>query len=331
MTATVEPLVSLDVDLRGMSSFMLDVDRLLASELVALGTPEECWAATLLWCRAWKQVPAASLPDDDRVLAAFSGAGKRWPKIKAMALRGFVKCSDGRLYHHVLAAEANAAWKRRQAYSEKRDRDAERLRVWRADQPRRNGGETDGETHDETNIDTLVEAGFETRFVSERDSDVTGQKKVREKTSLRSVQNRGTRLQRDWQPSPEDLGYARSQGMPDEVIGRETEDFRDYWVSRPGAAGVKLDWPAMWRTWIRRSCDKRGFRPMSGNGHANGTASKLPEGDRQWGIGMDLCRKRRQWPSEWGARPNELGCVVPVHLVAPEDGVGWSEWTAEHA
>lgn len=153
------PLVSAEVDLRGMSSFMLDVDRLLASELVALGTPEECWAATMLWCRAWKQVPAASLPDDDRVLAAFSGAGKRWPKVRDMALRGFVKCDDGRLYHHVLAGEANAAWKRRQAYSEKRERDAERLRSWRATKQEGNAGETRDETHSET------------RFVAERDRD----------------------------------------------------------------------------------------------------------------------------------------------------------------
>ncbi|MCW6512625.1 hypothetical protein [Lichenifustis flavocetrariae] len=77
MSDLPDPLVSPDVDLRGFSGFMLDVDRLLTSELVALGTPEECWAALMLWCRAWKQSPPASLPDDDRVLAAFSGAGKR--------------------------------------------------------------------------------------------------------------------------------------------------------------------------------------------------------------------------------------------------------------
>jgi uncharacterized protein YdaU (DUF1376 family) len=29
------------------------------------------------------------------------------------------------------------------------------------------------------------------------------------------------------------------------------EGFRDYWVSVPGVKGVKLDWSATWRNWIR--------------------------------------------------------------------------------
>lgn len=114
-----EPLVAADVDLSGFSGFMLDVDRMLSSELVALCTPEEGWAAIQLWMRAWKQTPPASLPDDERVLAAFSGAGARWKKVREMALRGFVKCSDGRLYHKVLAAEANEAWSRRLKFKER--------------------------------------------------------------------------------------------------------------------------------------------------------------------------------------------------------------------
>jgi hypothetical protein len=29
------------------------------------------------------------------------------------------------------------------------------------------------------------------------------------------------------------------------------EGFKDYWVSVPGSRGVKLDWFATWRNWIR--------------------------------------------------------------------------------
>ncbi len=156
------PFVPAEVDLRGMSGFMLDVDRLLASELVALGTPEECWAAVMLWCRAWKQKPAASLPDDDRVLAAFSGAGKRWAKVRTMALRGFIKCSDGRLYHLVLAAEVMKAWKKRQAYQA----DQKRLKRWRATQ--RNDSETTLEMEAETDFKT------DKRTISEPEETETG-------------------------------------------------------------------------------------------------------------------------------------------------------------
>lgn len=107
---SVEPLLPPETDCRDIDGFLLNVEKLMASELWALATAEELRAALALWCRAWKQVPAASLPDDDRVLAAFSGAGARWPKLREMALRSFIKCNDGRLYHPVLAAEAVKAY-----------------------------------------------------------------------------------------------------------------------------------------------------------------------------------------------------------------------------
>ena len=126
------PLVPVEVDLRGLPGFMLDVNRLLASELVALGTDAECWAALMLWCRAWHQVPAASMPGDDRVLAAFAGVSlAKWRRIRDMAMRGFVLCSDGRYYHQVLSQEALQAWAKRVAYRERRARDTERMQRWR--------------------------------------------------------------------------------------------------------------------------------------------------------------------------------------------------------
>lgn len=120
MTDLPEPLVAPDVDISKLDGFMLDTVRLLGSELVALSTGDEFKAAVLLWCRAWKQKPAASLPDDDRILASFAAVTPaKWRKIKAIALRGFVKCSDGRLYHNVLSEDVmrahRASEQRRQA------------------------------------------------------------------------------------------------------------------------------------------------------------------------------------------------------------------------
>lgn len=104
------PLVPIDVDLRDFGYMPLDVLRLRDSDLAALATGEEFKAAVLLWCVAWHQVPAASLPNDDRLLARYSGAGSAWRKVKAEALRGFVECSDGRLYHATIAEKALEAW-----------------------------------------------------------------------------------------------------------------------------------------------------------------------------------------------------------------------------
>lgn len=126
------PLVPAEVDLTQFDGFMLNTERLLGSELLALATGEEFRAAVVLWCRAWKQVPAASLPDDDRILARFANVNfTAWRKIKTMALRGFIKCSDGRLYHKVLANDALRAWARHQGHLVEREKDRLRKQEWR--------------------------------------------------------------------------------------------------------------------------------------------------------------------------------------------------------
>lgn len=109
-----EPPVPPDLNVSMLDGFMLSVKRLLASELWALSTGDEFKAAMGLWCRAWQQTPGGSLPDDERVLASFSGAGRGWGRVKNMAMRGFVKCSDGRFYHTVLCGDAMRATKAHQ-------------------------------------------------------------------------------------------------------------------------------------------------------------------------------------------------------------------------
>lgn len=91
----------------------LDVVRLRDSETAVKTKGDEFRCAVLLWCAAWHQVPAASLPDDDALLADLAGFGrvvKEWKRVRAAALRGFVKCSDGRLYHVVVSEKAISSW-----------------------------------------------------------------------------------------------------------------------------------------------------------------------------------------------------------------------------
>ncbi|UTV56469.1 DUF1376 domain-containing protein [Burkholderia arboris] len=107
------PLTAADCDLRDFAFMPLDVVRLRDSDIAALSTADEFRSAVLLWCAAWHQVPAASLPDDDRVLAQLAGYGRvvtEWRKVRDGALRGWVKCADGRLYHPVVAEKARDAW-----------------------------------------------------------------------------------------------------------------------------------------------------------------------------------------------------------------------------
>lgn len=104
------PLVPPEVDLRDFREMPLEFERLFASDTWVLGTPEEKVAAFHLWCKSWHQRPAGSLPDDDRVLAHLSAAGQRWRKLRPHALRGWVKCTDGRFYHPVVAEKVLKAW-----------------------------------------------------------------------------------------------------------------------------------------------------------------------------------------------------------------------------
>lgn len=121
------PLTPPDCDLRDFAFMPLDVARLRDSDLAIQVGAEEFRAAVLLWCAAWHQVPAASLPDDDKALAALAGYGRvvaEWRKHREGALYGWVKCDDGRLYHPVVAEKARDAWqaKHKHAYDKLTDR-----------------------------------------------------------------------------------------------------------------------------------------------------------------------------------------------------------------
>ena len=54
--------------------------------------------------------------------------------------------------------------------------------------------------------------------------------------------------------TPEMVAWAREHtpGIDHRAV---TEAFVDYWRGVPGTKGVKLDWPATWRNWLRRERD----------------------------------------------------------------------------
>ncbi|MCY0856883.1 DUF1376 domain-containing protein [Cupriavidus sp. D39] len=109
MNSERPPLTPPDCDLRDFPFMQLEIKRLLGSETWILGTGDERAAAIALWLESWHQVPAASLPDNDRMLVHLSQS-KAWKRVKEHALRGWVKCSDGRLYHPVVAEKSLEAW-----------------------------------------------------------------------------------------------------------------------------------------------------------------------------------------------------------------------------
>lgn len=53
----------------------------------------------------------------------------------------------------------------------------------------------------------------------------------------------------------------------------ETENFIDWWRSKAGAAAVKADWPATWRTWMRKNAREAAER-SPGTHSANGNSRR---------------------------------------------------------
>lgn len=125
---TPEPLTPADCDLRGLEYMPLLGNHLFGSDFNAKANDTEFRVALTLWWKAWTQKPAASLPDDDATLCRWAELGRdmrTWRRIRKVVLHGFVKCTDGRLYHRTLSEQALIAW-------EKRVNNRKRKAEWRA-------------------------------------------------------------------------------------------------------------------------------------------------------------------------------------------------------
>jgi hypothetical protein len=97
--------VPIDADLRHYQTMPLEVGRLRDSDIASIADSEAFRCAVLLWCAAWHQVPAGSLPNDDGTLARMAGLGRdqrTWRRLKPEALRGFHRFAGGRLYHRIV-------------------------------------------------------------------------------------------------------------------------------------------------------------------------------------------------------------------------------------
>lgn len=79
-----------------------------------------------------------------------------------------------------------------------------------------------------------------------------------------------TRLPKNWFPSEADLSFIAKE-KPELNATSVADGFRDYWISLPGSKGMKLDWSATWRNWVRRQLPPNG-------------SQKVDEGKRMYEI-----------------------------------------------
>jgi uncharacterized protein YdaU (DUF1376 family) len=62
----------------------------------------------------------------------------------------------------------------------------------------------------------------------------------------------GSRLAQDW-ILPDDWEYWANKQRPELNAKLVADQFKDYWISQPGQKGLKLDWEATWRNWVRNT------------------------------------------------------------------------------
>lgn len=126
-------------------------------------------------------------------------------------------------------------------------------------------------------------------------------------SSKEDNRKRGARLPQSWSPSEIDRTFAKQLGWSDAQIDSEADNFRDYWIARPGSGGTKLDWPATWRKWARSSKTKPA-NPVAGPQPASGPVD--------WDTVCRLWKKNRFWSKHApGSDPDSPACQCPPEIL----------------
>jgi hypothetical protein len=134
-------------------------------------------------------------------------------------------------------------WKGRQYIS---DCSTERVRKYR---------ENKAETVSNVSCN-VSETPPDTEADTETDTDITPLPPKRGATKSK----RGERLPDDWQLPDDWRMWARTTypASTDAQVTEQAEQFRDYWIAKPGAIACKLNWEATWRNWCRRGLSAAG-------------------------------------------------------------------------
>tara|TARA_R110002167_G_scaffold992_5_gene4361 strand:+ start:177 stop:1016 length:840 start_codon:yes stop_codon:yes gene_type:complete len=69
-----------------------------------------------------------------------------------------------------------------------------------------------------------------------------------------SEKTRGSPLPDGWKLNEDNYQFAVNE-IGEENVKKQTAQFVDYWIAKPGAGGRKKDWSATWRNWCRRHAD----------------------------------------------------------------------------
>ncbi|HLX18435.1 MAG TPA: DUF1376 domain-containing protein [Bradyrhizobium sp.] len=114
-----EPFVPADANLRHSIGMAIDPAVYFTDPAYEYETAYAGYMALRLMIASWHQRPAGSLPNDDRALVRLAryGTMRSFQQARAGIMKGWVLCSDGRLYHRAVAEDVmrRLNWKQRPA------------------------------------------------------------------------------------------------------------------------------------------------------------------------------------------------------------------------
>lgn len=131
--------------------------------------------------------------------------------------------------------------------------------------------------------------------------EIAGKEESKKDTSP-SARSRGERIPTDFIP---DIEWAGTQGLPVNEATIEANQFTDYWRSKPGKDGLKLDWPGTWRMWVRNAIKRRGRPPPGKRTYSDVISDRLDEDNGTEGIFGTRSDAQRFSPRLIESRPHD--------------------------
>jgi len=321
-----EPFVPADTDLRNFDYMPLKVAQLRDSDLAAVATDAEFRAAVMLWCASWHQVPASSLPNDERLLCRLAGLGRdirTWKEIRTVALKGFIACTDGRLYHPLIADLALVA-------AQKQRRNAERTRNATEARKQRNGQRYDANKPDVTINQSKRDVDVTNFNNNDLANDTSTKGKGEGKRKGKGEEERGAAATDEWAVLEQKLrkaaGWERESHPNLSIVGPIVE------LIATGSS-LELDILPVVKASASRANGRTSWKYFI-PGIRDATKTRLgirasavaPAEEAQWLERLDFGRKNSLWGPTWGPMPGQSGCGVPPAMLKPDDGQGWTEW-----
>jgi hypothetical protein len=159
----------------------------------------------------------------------------------------------------VLEGEYLTGWEKRQPKRE--DNSAERAKLWRERKRTQENAEKRPDKDTDTDKEDRERGAPPSGDAAPPDPEDVGEQEA--KPPAKRKAERGERLRAFLERQGENETaqawgeWALKEGLSPSEINHEMQKFCDYWHAIPGQKGVKLDWLATWRLWVRRVLENK--------------------------------------------------------------------------